>query len=436
MDINLPPMERRLQQRYLRMVHQHMKSANTNAAGPSLLSGENQAAAATQATWRFLNNANVLLTDLIEPLRQVGREAANASDSSYALLAHDWCKIDYKNHSSKQDLRQITHQHDIGYEMTTSLLIDAATGDAVAPMQMHLKTGQAVHSTAAEIPDLDAHRLDQVTPTMREAEQWGLERKIVHVIDREADTLGRMRQWDAAGYLFLVRCDDRRVKWNGRSILISELADHFDSEVLFESCGEALYHGKAVSQEVVQTEVILHRPHSEVVDGEKRTVTAKPLSVRLVITRLIDDEGFIVAHWTLLCNVSDAGVSAYQIALWYYWRWLIETFFKLLKSHGQELEQWQQQDGEAIAKRILVASMACVVVLGLQRDDSPEATRTKKILVKLSGRQMKYGVLSTAPALLAGYMSLLSVNDLLTQTDVDIGELKRIARKTLSLKLV
>jgi hypothetical protein len=299
-----------------------------------------------------------------------------------------------------------------------------------------LKTGQAVHSTAAEIPDLDAHRLDQVTPTMREAEQWGLERKIVHVIDREADTLGRMRQWDAAGYLFLVRCDDRRVKWNGRSILISELADHFDSEVLFESCGEALYHGKAVSQEVVQTEVILHRPHSEVVDGEKRTVTAKPLSVRLVITRLIDDEGFIVAHWTLLCNVSDAGVSAYQIALWYYWRWLIETFFKLLKSHGQELEQWQQQDGEAIAKRILVASMACVVVLGLQRDDSPEATRTKKILVKLSGRQMKYGVLSTAPALLAGYMSLLSVNDLLTQTDVDIGELKRIARKTLSLKLV
>jgi hypothetical protein len=70
------------------------------------------------------------------------------------------------------------------------------------------------------------------------------------------------------------------------------------------------------------------------------------------------------------------------------------------------------------------------------RDDSPEATRTKKILVKLSGRQMKYGVVSTAPALLAGYMSLLSINDLLTQTDVDVGELKRIARQTLSFKLV
>jgi hypothetical protein len=429
-------MERRLQRRYLQILQEHMKSANTNAAGPSLLPGENQAAAATQATWRFLNNPNVLLTDLMEPLRQVGRDAAAASDSSYALLAHDWCKIDYKNHTTKADLRQITHQHDVGYEMTTSLLIDAATGDAVAPMQMHLKTGSALHSTAEESPDLDAHRLDQVSPTMREAEKWGLQRKIVHVIDREADTLGRMRQWDAEGHLFLVRCDDRRVKWNGKSVLISEIRDHFDAEVLFEPCGEALFHGKTVSQEVVQTEVILHRPHSEVVDGAKRTIAGKPLRVRLVITRLIDEEGSIVAQWTLLCNVFDVAVSAYQIALWYYWRWLIETFFKLLKSHGQELEQWQQQSGEAIARRILVASMACVVVVGLQRDESPEATRTKKILVRLSGRQMKYGVISTAPALLAGYMNLLSVNDLLTQTDVDVGELKRIAKQTLPFELV
>ena len=429
-------MERRLQKRYLQMVQEHMKSANSNAAGPSLLPGENQSAAATQATWRFLNNPKVSLTDLVEPLRQVGREAAAASDSSYVLLAHDWSKIDYKNHSSKPDLRQITHKHDIGYEMTSSLLIDAASGDPLAPMQMHLRTGTSVHTTAEEVPDPDAHRLDQLAPTMREAEKWGLQRKIVHVIDREANTLGRMRGWDADGHLFLVRCDDRRVIWNGNSVLISEIASHYSSESLFEPCGEAAFHGQTVSQEVVQTDVTLHRPHSEVVDGVKRTVTGRPLTVRLVITRLIDNDGLVVAQWTLLCNVFAASVSAYQIALWYYWRWLIETFFKLLKSHGQELEHWQQQGGAAIARRVLVASMACVVVLGLQRDQSPEATRTKKILVRLSGRQMKHGVASTPPALLAGYMHLLSINDLLTQTDVDVGELMKIAKRTLPFELV
>ena len=104
-------------------------------------------------------------------------------------------------------------------------------------------------------------------------------------------------------------------------------------------------------------------------------------------------------------------------------------------SHGQELEHWQQQNGEAIARRILVASMACVVVWALMDDDSPEAEETKTILIRLSGRQMKHGRLATAPALLAGYMALLSINDLLTQTDIDIGKIKRIATNALPFRV-
>ncbi len=406
-----------------------MKSANKNAAGPALLAGNCHAQSATQAAWRFLNNPNVLLVDLIDPLREVGRRAANASDGSYVLLAHDWSKVNFKSHQSKRDLKQITHEHDIGYELLTSLLIDATSGATIAPMQMHLKTKSKVHSTATKKPKQNAHRLDELTPTMKESNTWGLGRKIVHVIDREADALGRMRQWDADGHLFLVRCDDRRVKWNGKAILLTEIAEHFDREVLFQSGGEALHHGNAVVQEVAQCEIVLHRPHSEVIDGEKTSVPGRPLAVRLVITRLVDADGYVVAQWMLLTNVSDPSVTAYQIALWYYWRWLIETYFKLLKSHGQELEQWQQQTGEAIARRILVASMACVVVFSLQQDDSEEGIETRRLLVRLSGRQMKYGCISTAPALLAGFMTLLSVTDLLTQTDIDVGKLKRIAKQ-------
>jgi hypothetical protein len=429
-------MNRRVQRRYAMMVQQHMKSSNRNAAGPLFLAGESLAASATQAAWRFLNNPNVSLTDLVEPLRQAGRDACRQSESEYVLLAHDWCKIDYKNHSSKPDLRQITHETDVGYDMTSALLVDAGNGHPLAPMQMHLKTADTLYSTATQPPDVDAHHRDQVAPTMEEAGQWGLERKVVHVIDREADSLGRLRTWVAAGHLFLVRSDDRRVLWNGESRLISDIQEHFNSQRLFEPVGEAKHHGHVVSQEVAETEIVLHRPHSAVIDGRKRQVQGEPLRVRLVVTRLLDDDDFIVAQRTLLTNVFDDGISAVQIARWYYWRWLIETFSKLLKSHGQELEQWQQHSlepwqqhsGEAIARRILVASMACVIVWSLQHDDSAEAAATRKILVRLSGRQMKHGCLSTAPALLAGYMALLSLNDLLTETDIDIGQLKRIAK--------
>lgn len=423
-------MDLRLQQRYEIVVQQHMKSANRNSAGPLLISGATDAQSATQAAWRFFNNPRVTLEALAEPLRQAGREACQKSDSEYVLLAHDWSKLDYKHHSNKSDLRQITHETDIGYDMTSALLVDAATGQPLAPMQMHLKTADQLHSTAVDPPDVDAHHLDQVLPTMDEADQWGLDKTIVHVIDREADSLGRLRTWDQAGHKFLVRCDDRRVMWNGRSRLISEIADYFDSEVLFEPVGKAKYHGKAVSQEVASANIVLHRSHSEVVDGEKTQVSGKPLAARLVIMRLLDKNNYILAQWTLLTNVMDDELPAWQISVWYYWRWQIESFFKLLKSHGQELERWLQQSGEAIARRILVASMACVIVWLLQQDESDEAAETRTILIRLSGRQMKHGCESTGPALLAGYMVLLSTLDLLTETDIDIGTLQNILANT------
>ena len=119
------------------------------------------------------------------------------------------------------------------------------------------------------------------------------------------------------------------MKWNGKSILLTEIAEHFDREELFQDGGEALHHGKPVRQEVAQCEVVLHRPHSEVIDGEKTSVVSgRPLTVRLVITRLIDADGYVVAQWMLLTNVFDSSVTAYQIALWYYWRWLNRNLFQ------------------------------------------------------------------------------------------------------------
>ena len=76
------------------------------------------------------------------------------------------------------------------------------------------------------------------------------------------------------------------------------------------------------------------------------TVPGPPLPLRLVISEVRDQQGNLVAVWFLLTNVPDA-VAAETMALWYYWRWRIERFFKLLKSAGQHLEQWQQDTAGA-----------------------------------------------------------------------------------------
>ena len=95
------------------------------------------------------------------------------------------------------------------------------------------------------------------------------------------------------------------------------------------------------------------------------------------------------------------------------------------------MEHWLQETGEAITRRLLVAAMACVVVWQLERDDSPEAEQAKTILMRLSGRSSKPTRPYTAPGLLAGYMALLSITDILENTDCDLRTLKRLAEAAL-----
>ena len=156
------------------------------------------------------------------------------------------------------------------------------------------------------------------------------------------------------------------------------------------------------------------------------------MALRLIIVELRDTEGKVLAHWLLLSNVPLDWATSDQLARCYYWRWRIESFFKLLKSHGQQLEHWQQETGPAIFRRLLVAAMACVVVWQLQADESPSAMELKTVLVRLSGRQTKRKRPHTAPALLAGMWALLSMFALLEH--YDLRKLRQLANKIPSLK--
>lgn len=117
---------------------------------------------------------------------------------------------------------------------------------------------------------------------------------------------------------------------------------------------------------MAETKVILNgrgrtkRPTAEEPNKQK-SVKGKPLELRFVLSEVRDKDRKVLATWRLWTNV-EGEVKAEEIALWYYWRWRIESFFKLLKRGGQHIEQWQQESAEAVAKRLLVVAQACVIV--------------------------------------------------------------------------
>ena len=406
------------------LVQSHVHAAPALAAGVASLPSAGSAFAATQAAWRFLNNERVTLPALVEPLRDVGRSRSAVSTAGFVLLVHDWCKLGFDHPRGKRDLVQLTHATDVGYELTASLLVSADDGSPLAPMEMHLLTADGVLSTC-DPPPRDLPHLEQMLPIMKTSAAWGLSKPIVHVIDREADSVDHYRRWDAAGHKFLIRADDRRVRWNEKSCLLSEISQKLRRDKEFRNVGEAEYEGRQAQLWVVETTVVLYRPAKKNVRGRKFERAGPALSLRLILVQVRDKRGKVFAEWKLLSNVPQEWATTEHLARCYYWRWRIESFFKLLKSHGQQLEHWQQESGPAVARRLLIAAMACVTVWQLQADNSQEAREFKDVLVRLSGRQMKRNRPHTAPALLAGLWILLSMLSLLKH--YKLRDIKRLA---------
>ena len=103
---------------------------------------------------------------------------------------------------------------------------------------------------------------------MEASRGWELDKSLLHVIDREADSVDYFRKWDAAGFKFLVRADDRRVQWSGKSVLLSEIRRSLTRREAFHKVtDEASYHGKAAQLWVAETHVILNRPARKNVKG-------------------------------------------------------------------------------------------------------------------------------------------------------------------------
>jgi hypothetical protein len=423
-------------------VSEHAHAVNAAVTGISALPGAARPFAAARAMTRFLNNEGVPFHALIEPAQDAVRAALADAPGRFVLLVHDWCMFSFGSHDSKGDRYRRSHGRDLGYELGSVLAVDAADGRPLGPMEFRLRTAGGMLSTRVGGAGMPPGHVDELGGAMAAARGWGLPREPVHVVDREADSVRHYRDWQAAGRLFLVRADAARRVWHGdRERTLNDVAAVLAGEFVdaADAAGEpvivALRDGVGRVR-VAETVVVLHRPArrntgEKTAGGSKKQeeIPGPPLALRLVVTRVVNDLGTVLAEWRLLTNVPAEGADAATIGRWYAWRWGVETYHKLLKSSGMNAERWRQREGEAFLRRLCAASLACLTVWHLQRDESEAAARLRATLVRLSGRQMKHKVESTAPALLAGLERLLAVDDLMRTKD--LGEVLALARRVL-----
>jgi hypothetical protein len=406
---------------------EHLSPGHTLAAGLRSLPETENAFASVQAAWRFYQNSSVTLPHLAEPLLERARHAVGESCDHFVLLVHDWSQLHYNDHDAKQERVALSQSTDRGYELQATIALSDRGGEPLAPVYHGLLAADGVHSTLSSEPETPHSQLDRLAPVMTTIARWGWSKPAVHILDREADSIAHLRYWHGRGHAFLVRANDRgRAQHKGRQRSLRDIAVGLRRGKAFQQTKEVEYRGRKVEQWVAETTVTITRPAKLQRQGRKGPrwkVSGKPLSLRLVVVELREKSGKCICCWLLLTNVPGR-VDTATIALWYYWRWRIESYFKLLKSAGQQLESWQQETPSALAKRLLVAAMACVLVWQLAQSEHPQAARVRRLLIRLSGRQMKRGHAFTMPALLAGlwvYLHLRRAAD-----DPAFAELKQL----------
>jgi hypothetical protein len=436
MNFTIPEVERRLQDRYQRLVQEHAGQAHPTASGPRLLPDQASAKAGAMAAWRFYANPRIRPTRLAQPLLVAAADLARQHCRDFALVPLDWSWLDYSRHASKAD-RAVGPQGLRGYKLLSALLISDQDGLPLAPLCAQLQTARGLLSSRFDRCRRPGTALDELAPVLAFVNDLPLGKRPVYIIDQEADSVFHWRWWQRRGALFLVRGDDdRSVRLggpDGPELRLPAIAQRLRQQGAFARAREVDYHGRPVGQYVAEVAVVVDRRawlHREVGGARKRLVRpGVALPLRLVVTELRDRRGRVLERWYLFTNV-PAEVSAATITLWYYWRWKAETFFKLLKGAGQQIEHWQQEDGRAILKRLLVASMACVLAWRLGHSAAPQADAARRVVMSLSGRQLEHGKEFTLEGLVAGTWVLLALAALLKQRPA--AEVQQLADFVLS----
>uniref|UniRef100_A0A3B0M3N6 Transposase IS4-like domain-containing protein n=1 Tax=Arsenophonus endosymbiont of Trialeurodes vaporariorum TaxID=235567 RepID=A0A3B0M3N6_9GAMM len=211
----------------------------------------------------------------------------------------------------------------------------------------------------------------------------------MHIIDREGDSISHMRELSSHEYSFLIRGKGgHTVEYQGKNQKLNDVADSLS----YNNTVTINYKGKKSYLSVSEATITLTRmakPKRFNDEGKRISLQpGKPLPLRLVVSKVSDKKGNVLARWVLLSNVPKE-IKCDELARWYYWRSTIESFFKLIKSAGHNVESWLQKSAKALLRRLIIASMACVLVWRIQRDEGIQNAKTRKFLCRLSGRLQK-----------------------------------------------
>jgi hypothetical protein len=310
---------------------------------------------------RFLGNAKVTTARVIESWSE---GTVTAAEGRHVLAIQDTSEINFATTAGRRrGLGEIGHGNTRGVLLHPMLAVDAESGSCLGLLSGEVWTRKGRRIVSHDLRDLSDKESQRWIATALAAKPLLAKAAMVTMLgDRESDifalyasaaeeqfhviarSMHDRKLTDASG---LYAASEVMTVIEQRAIVLPARAQRAERTALL-----GLRFG-AVELARPQTKLLRHLP--------------KSLPLTLVDVREVEAQaGIEPLHWRLLTtHPVTTAEEAWRIVEWYKRRWLIEQFFRILKTQGFKLEDSQVGTAERLLKLVAIAAKAAVITLQL-----------------------------------------------------------------------
>jgi hypothetical protein len=310
---------------------------------------------------RFLGNARVTTERVIESWSE---GTVGAVTSRHVLAIQDTSAIHFNTTPQRRRrLGEIGKGNNHGVLLHPMLAVDAENGSCLGLLHGEIWTRKGRRTVSHDQRDLSDKESQRWIATALAAKPLLAKAAMVTMLgDRESDIFALYASAAEEQFHVIARSmhDRKLADASGlyeagkamaiieqRAIVLPARAQRAERAALLD-----LRFG-AVKLARPQTKFLRHLP--------------KSLSLSLVDVRETEPQaGIEPLHWRLLTtHPVTTAAEAWRIVEWYKRRWLIEQFFRILKTQGFKVEDSQLETAERLLKLVAIAAKAAVITLQL-----------------------------------------------------------------------
>jgi hypothetical protein len=317
--------------------------------------------AVQMAFWRFLTNPKVTVEKLIEGWSVQTKEAV---EGRHVLAIQDSSDIKFSTTAkSRRGLGPVGKGNIFGLVLHAMMAVDADTGSCLGLIGGKVWTRGHKQKIPYIKRSLEQKESGRWISTWQRARQVLSKARLVTVInDREGAFYAHWARALEAGVHLLSRV------MRDHALVAGGTLRKFVSKVDF--CAKAVIDVPRRMDRAARKahlslrfgKTVLKRPTHT---GEKDLPKSVPLCFIEVI-EMHPPKGVQPIHWLLLTTHEvQSAEDAFRIVGWYKLRWIIEQFFRSMKSQGLHIEESQLQTADRLIKLTAVAARAATIVIQL-----------------------------------------------------------------------